>query len=129
MAAGVPIHHSLPGAANVLYINFLGGPLTNTAWNAQYNMGPVTAVPYSMDSQPSFSSDEQTAMSNIWSRVAEDYSPWLVDVTTEPPAQYGPTTGVVMVTHSTSLEGSQLPSSGSGGIAFLNVWGDPQYYP
>ena len=34
----------------------------------------------------SFSTAEKTAMSRVWNRVAEDYAPFQVDVTTESPS-------------------------------------------
>jgi len=30
---GVPIHHSLPGATNKIWLNFIGGTVTGTRWN------------------------------------------------------------------------------------------------
>src|SRR5260221_2264149 len=76
--------HSKPGSQRVIYLDFNGATLTGTAWNE--GGGPITAAPYDLDGNPnSFSANELTQIQNIWQRVAEDYAPFDVDVTTEQP--------------------------------------------
>jgi PKD repeat protein len=83
--------HSRPGSGKVLYLDFDGAVVSNTAWNASYNSGAtINAAPFDIDSNPSsFSDSEKRMIQNIWLRVSEDYAPFDLDVTTEePPAGY-----------------------------------------
>ncbi len=127
---GVPLLHSLPGSPNVIYLNFLGGQLVNRAWNDNYGIPVIQALPYSLDSNNAFSAQEIVSMANIWRRVAEDYSPWMVDVTTERPAAFTSTVLEAMITKSVDAAGVNLPASFAGGIAYLDIIGfyDALYY-
>jgi PKD repeat protein len=80
--------HSLPGSNRIIYLDFNGATVSGTAWNANYNGGyDIIAAPFSLDSDSStFSTTELQHIQNIWKRVAEDYAPFDVDVTTEEPA-------------------------------------------
>src|SRR5205823_1689886 len=77
--------HSRPGAKKIIYLDFNGYVLTGTAWNAEYNAGqPINCPPFDFEGGPSvFTSNELSAIQQIWQRVAEDYAPFEVDVTTE----------------------------------------------
>ena len=66
-------------------------------------------------------------MGRIWARVAEDYSPWQVDVTTERPAVFTAKTGHIMVTSSTDANGKLMPANTGGGVAYVNVFGLANY--
>jgi hypothetical protein len=126
-ATGVPILHSRPGSVNVLYLDFDGHTITGTAWNAG-RAATLVATPYDTDGVPgTFGSAEQTAMERIWARVAEDYAPFQVDVTTEPPAAFTSTTGRVLVTRSVDQNGNAMPSSTAGGVAYVGVFGRADY--
>lgn len=127
---GVPIFHSLPGSPNVIYLNFLGGHIAGTAWNDNYGLAPFDALPYNLDGVAGLSASEQGAIANIWRRVAEDYSPWQVDVTTERPANFTTTTLMAMITKHISATNTPLPSSYAGGVAYLDLMGfyDAAYY-
>jgi hypothetical protein len=110
--------HSRPGAPNVIYLNFVGATVTNTAWNTSENWTAFQAVAFSTDSDfGTFSDAEQTAIKRIWQRVAEDYAPFNVDVTTEAPASIGMRTAVALITRSTDANGAANPSSSAGGVA------------
>ena len=119
------MHHSLPGSPRSLYLHFLGGNVTNTQWNLNSGVPVWTTLPFDTDGVPlPFSTAERASISSIWSRVAEDYSPFNIDVTTEPPsAAHASTTVVVVVTSSVDANGASLPYGDSGGIAFVNVFG------
>lgn len=80
--------HSLPGSSKVIFLDFDGATVTGTAWNSSYNGGAaIIAAPFDLDGNPStFSATELQRIQNIWKRVAEDYAPFDVDVTTEEPA-------------------------------------------
>jgi hypothetical protein len=126
--AGVPIHHSLPGAPNTIYIDFDGMDISGTAWNAEFNVPVWNARPYDLDGNDnSFSAAEQVAMSRIWSRMAEDFASFNVDVTTEEPAVFGPRVGRYLVTFSRDKQNRALPFETSGGVAYMSVFGNSNY--
>lgn len=77
--------HSRPGAQRTIYLDFNGATLTNTAWNG--NGSTITAGPFDADGSVStdFSDAELERIQLIWQRVAEDYAPLDIDVTTEEP--------------------------------------------
>ncbi|MEI8180374.1 PKD domain-containing protein [Aestuariivirga sp.] len=77
--------HSHPGANRTIYLDFTGATITNTAWNSNGNT--ITATPYDIDGNPAaFSTAELQRIQYIWQRVAEDYAPFDVDVTTQQPS-------------------------------------------
>ncbi len=78
--------NSKPGAKRTIYLNFVGATLTGTAWNQSTGQSTITALPFDLDGLPySFSNTELERIQHIWKRVAEDYSAFDVNVTTEPP--------------------------------------------
>ncbi|HKS38448.1 MAG TPA: M12 family metallo-peptidase, partial [Verrucomicrobiae bacterium] len=120
--------HSRPGAPNVLFLNFSGENVSNTAWNTSLGRTLVPAVPFSTDSDFSMFSDaEQLAIKRIWQRVAEDYAPFNIDVTTERPASFGTRTAHALITRNTDANGDANPSSTAGGVAYVNVFGNANY--
>lgn len=77
--------HSRPGSKRTIYLNFKGATLTGTVWNTS-SQPTITALPFDTDGVPySFSTAELERIRYIWQRVAEDYAPFEVDVTTEAP--------------------------------------------
>jgi PKD repeat protein len=120
--------HSRPGARRTVYLNFAGATLTGTAWNQSSGQSTITAQPFDLDGLPySFSSTELQRIQYIWKRVAEDYSAFDVNVTTEPPPAdklsrssssddtFGTT---VLITRRTFYNCS------CGGVAYLTVFDD-----
>jgi hypothetical protein len=78
---GIPIHHSNPGAGITIYLDFNGEPMSGTTWGTNAFSG------LTIDADPStFEVAEQAVISRTWGRVAEDFAPFDVDVTTERPA-------------------------------------------
>lgn len=78
--------HSLPGAQRTIYLDFDGATVSGTAWNEWNGLPASPLPPYDTDGNPgSFSPGEQDAIQRAWARVAEDFAPFAVDVTTEPP--------------------------------------------
>lgn len=78
--------HSRPSAKRIIYLDFNGHVLTGTAWNTYSPTTPATinAPAWSSDADPTtFNDAERTKIQYIWQRVAEDYAPFDVDVTTE----------------------------------------------
>ena len=136
-ASGTFALHSRPGSRRVVYLDFDGHTISGTAWNGA-TAGPCYADAYDSDGVPgSFSQAELEAISGVWARVAEDYAPFDVDVTTADPGpsaitrsslfdqRYGTR---VLVTNSRTLcaNGKTLYSSvcsgGCGGIAYVGVF-------
>lgn len=118
------VFHSRPGSANVLYLDFGGENVSGTAWNNSLGRSLIPAVAFSTDSDYSTLSDaEQLAIKRIWQRVAEDYSPFDIDVTTERPAVFGTRTAHALITRNTDANGAANPSSTAGGVAYVNVFG------
>jgi alpha-tubulin suppressor-like RCC1 family protein len=128
--AAPPVFHSRPGATRVIYLDFNGHEVTGTAWNdADVGSGrpavaSYLAKAYDTDANPTtFSDAEQAAILNIWRRVAEDFRPFDVDVTTEEPAVFTNQTLRALITHGTDGNGVALPSSATaGGVAYLDIF-------
>ena len=76
--------HSLPGATKVIYLDFDGHTTTGTYWNGSYG-ATIVSAPFNVDGVAGFSSAELEEIQFIWQRVAEDYLPYGVDVTTQDP--------------------------------------------
>jgi len=121
--------HSKPGAANVVYVNLVGFNFSGTAWNAYTGVSNYQAKPYDTDGDSSsFSATERKAIGEIWHRIAEDYAPFDIDVTTEAPPVFGPNVGHILITSGRDAKGDLLPSGdSSGGIAYVGVWGNSSY--
>jgi hypothetical protein len=80
----VPQLSSRPGAAATLYLDFDGH--FESSWKSYSN---ITSPAYSRDSDPtSFSATELTSINELWTRVAEDFAPFNINVTTVTPASF-----------------------------------------
>ncbi len=77
--------HSRPGASRTIYLDFNGHTLSGNGWTVNYNAGAnIVAPAFDTDGNPgSFSTAERNVVIETWQRVAEDYAPFDVDVTTE----------------------------------------------
>ena len=123
--ASVPVYHSRPGATKVIYLDFNGHIVTGTQWNTANSVTSYDCMPYDLDGDyTTFSDEEQTRIQRIWARVAEDYAPFDVDVTTEQPATFTRYTARALITRNTDRNGVALPSSTGGGVAYLDVFGE-----
>ncbi|MEZ5126738.1 MAG: PKD domain-containing protein [Thermoleophilia bacterium] len=79
--------HSLPGAARTLYLDFTGDTLVGSAWNEYTHTQILVCPPWDTDGDPAtFGDDERAAIQHVWQRVAEDYAPFAIDVTTQEPS-------------------------------------------
>lgn len=109
--AQVPIYSSYPGASAVLFLDFDGHTVAGTAWN--YN-GPIVCGGSGLD---------DTKITTVFSRVAEDYRPFNINVTTDSTKFLAAPLDKrmrVIITVSSSWYGS------AGGVAFIGsfTWGD-----
>ncbi|MBB5204367.1 PKD repeat protein [Inhella inkyongensis] len=119
--------HSRPGAKRTIYLNFKGATLTGTAWNSAGTS--ITALPYDLDGIPySFNTTELQRIQGVWQRVAEDFAPFDVNVTTEAPppealSRAGSTDQVfgttVLITNSNGVY-----SCSCGGVAYIGAFDD-----
>lgn len=135
-AAAVPISpfpanlvfHSRPGAPNVIYLNFAGETVQNTAWNSSLGRTTIPAVAFSSDSdRTTFSDSEQLAIRRMWQRVAEDYAAFNVDVTTERPNTFTTRTAMAVITRNTDADGQPNPASTAGGVAYVGTFATSTY--
>jgi hypothetical protein len=87
MALDVPAFSSLPGANQTIYLDFNGHTTTGTSWNSSYGVTSINSPAYSTDADTAnFSASELSTIQQVWKRVAEDFAPFNVNVTTvEPP--------------------------------------------
>lgn len=77
--------HSRPGSNRVVYLDFNGHSVAGTAWN---DGARIDAPGFDLDGNPgAFSDTEKTRIQQIWQRVAEDFAPFDVDVTTQEPGE------------------------------------------
>jgi PKD repeat protein len=120
--------HSKPGAKRTIYLNFQGATINNSAWGSG-----LTALPFDMDGAPySFSTAELQRIQGIWQRVAEDFAPFDVNVTTQVPSSdlitrsgsaddvFGTT---VLITSTAGVYDCSC-----GGVAYLGVFDDTSDY-
>jgi len=104
--------NSYPGASNVIFLDFNGHTVSGTMWNVN---GPFTC---------NSSGLSDAAITEAFNRVAEDYRPFNINVTTnETKYNSAPYNKRMRVVITTSYE---WYSSGAGGVAYINsfTWGD-----
>jgi len=105
-SAQTPIYNSYPAAQAVILLDFDGHYVTGTDWNMS---GPIDAGPSNLNNNQ---------IAEIFSRVAEDYRPFNINVTTDE-ARYwaAPARQRMRVILTISHE---WYGNGAGGVAFLN---------
>jgi PKD repeat protein len=116
--------HSLPGASRVLYLDFDGHTTSGTSWNSSFAGGAtIVSQPFDLDGDPTtFNAAERSLILAIWKRVAEDYAPFAIDVTTQDP-------GVEALRKTTSSDNAygvrvvisptNWYNAGAGGVAYV----------
>jgi len=103
---------SYPSASAVILLDFDGHYVAGTMWNVY---GPYTCNSSGLDN---------ASITEVFNRVAEDYRPFNINVTTdETKYNAAPATKRIRVVITTSYE---WYGSGAGGVAYLNsfTWGD-----
>jgi autotransporter-associated beta strand protein len=133
-----PAFHSKPGAPNTIYLDFNGAYVTGKAWT--YTDGTNTwntwdCPAWSTDGNTTtFSVSEQNDIRRMWERVAEDYAPFDVNVTTDvafDPDNYTGNknkVGWLLITPTTDKNGVRCPHFGYGGIAYVGVFGNSNFF-
>ena len=107
----VPIYNSYPAVAPVIFLDFDGHTVSGTGWNFD---GPIYCGASGLDS---------TKITEIFNRVAEDYRPFTVNVTTDSTRYWSAPANQrtrVVVTVTSDWYGS------AGGVSFIGsfTWGD-----
>lgn len=118
--------HSRPTAPRKIYLDFDGHTTSGTWWNEDTNGAPIVSTAFDTDgNSASFSSAEVEAIQQMWQRVAEDYAPFEVDVTTQDPG----VDGLRRTSSGDEYFGVRVvisPTDGwfgnSGGVAYLSVF-------
>ncbi len=110
--SGLPALSSNPTAAKKLYLDFNGH--VQSSWGSFSN---VVTPAFDQDGRPSsLSSGELAAIREIWTRVAEDYAPFNINVTTiDPGLAAGGVARVVIGGHYSDWYGSS-----AGGVAYVS---------
>ncbi|MFO0797136.1 MAG: Ig-like domain-containing protein [Gemmataceae bacterium] len=123
--------HSNPTANHTIYLDFDGhttGDVTGTSWDN------LTSPAYDpAGNGTAFSDAEKQTIQKIWARVAEDYAPFNVDVTTQEPANLedlrkfgtGDTRWGVRVV----VTPNDAPAPGSGGVAYVGSFNYSNFTP
>jgi len=115
--------HSNPTATKTIFLDFDGYAINNTLWELGGNLSLKSFY-------TTFDSGALTEIQRIWQRVAEDFSPFNVNVTTQDPGtealrKFG--TGddrwgirVAFTSNLNLLTGKAIINAGGGGTAFGN---------
>ncbi|MEG4634711.1 Ig-like domain-containing protein, partial [Microcoleus sp. AR_TQ3_B6] len=121
--ASLPLLSSNPSATSKIFLDFNGHTTSGTDWNTFYNRGANIVTPaYSIDADTTtFSTTEVATIQEIWQRVAEDYAPFNVDVTTIDPGNLNAANNIRVVIGG-SWDQWYEESGGAGGVAWLNSW-------
>ncbi|HOW96604.1 MAG TPA: zinc-dependent metalloprotease family protein [Kiritimatiellia bacterium] len=123
-----PAYSSKPGSTNVLFLDFNGHVVSNTMWNTAYTQTVWNTTPFDTDGDnTTFSDLEQRYIRQIWERVAEDYAPFDINVTTVQPPLWHRRTGHALITPTTDAGGKRCPHYGYGGIAYVDVFNYASY--
>jgi len=132
--------HSKPGASSVLYVDFDGHVLIGTVWNAGSGQAELDMLPFNLGGGDpyTFTQSELTRIAESWRRVAEDFAPFDIDVTTEEPPyttgadgrrNYASNVGHNLVTRNADANGNDAYSCGCGGVAYYNAFGSNYSQP
>jgi hypothetical protein len=122
--------HSNIGAKHTIYLDFDGHTTINTGWNTYKGISQIVTPKFDFDGNVSvFGNSELERIQYIWQRVAEDFLPFNVNVTTQDPG-----VEALQKTSSTDTQwGIRVSIGGSnadwlgmnaGGVAFINSFND-----
>ena len=108
--------------------------MTGLEWNAAYSAPTITTPPYQSDGDASaaFTAKELSQIVAIWRAVADAYSMFDVDVTTEDPGGVRGSWGAWVCIGGSSKDWlcpTSPASSCAAGIAYTPSFGEAQYQP
>ncbi len=115
LKAQVPILNSYPTSSAVIFLDFDGHYVDNTSWNYA---GPISCDPSGLNN---------TQITEVFNRVAEDYRPFALNITTDSTKYWSAPVSKrtrVIITTTYSWYGS-----GAGGVSFMYTFGDAANTP
>ncbi|MBL8823974.1 MAG: pre-peptidase C-terminal domain-containing protein [Planctomycetia bacterium] len=126
-----PALSSRPGAAYTMYLNFSGFDYPGT-WGGQT---PGVTPAYNGQTGTTFTTTEQANIKNIWSRVAQAYAIFDINVTTVDPAvaagqaandlaRYNYYQNTPRLMHTVIGNGASTFYGSAGGVSYVNVMHD-----
>lgn len=125
--------HSKPGSQRTIFLDFDGTGVSGTQWNAEGLPNGTHPAWDPAGNGPSFSATELTVVQDVWARVAEDYAPFDVDVTTADPGAAAITragagdqvfgTRALITPSDAAIDA--ICGGGCGGVAFMDVFDEP----
>ncbi|KRF19779.1 hypothetical protein ASG90_20335 [Nocardioides sp. Soil797] len=127
--------HSRPGAKRTIYLDFDGERVCDTGWSQNRLTRCFNAPAFDTDGRAGFSAGERRVVQSTWKRVSEDYAPFAVDITTEPPSTQAITRSTradkrfgvhAVITPSNSIRNAVCGGPGCGGVAFVDVFDRPK---
>jgi hypothetical protein len=123
--------HSNPRARRTIFLDFDGTEVKGTAWNRQVGVKNGRHPGWDpANNGRGFTDREKRVVQSVWARVAEDYAPFAIDVTTEQPSD----ARITRSRRGDKAYGTRVLISGSrdahsricdrqcGGVAFINVF-------
>ena len=127
--------HSNPTASKTIYLDFNGHTTAGTAWNKQTGRATINTSAFDFDGNVNvFSNAELERIQFIWQRVAEDFAPFGINVTTQD-------LGADALTNTGGRDNqwgvraaiggsfSDWYGSSAGGVAYVNTFGNAAYGP
>ncbi len=133
--------HSKPGSQRTIYLDFNGQDVSNTVWNTNHGLPAGSHPAWTLDGdQTTFTTAEREAVQSVWQRVAEDYAPFDVDVTTQDPGASALTRvdsgdqvyGTRALISPSTNAANKLCNGGCGGMAYIGVFdttNSSRYHP
>lgn len=125
--------HSRPGSARTILLDFDGQDLTDSIWNPN-RPERFSVEAFTLDADAaSFSTAERRDIFTIWQRLAEDFAPFDVDVTTEDPGRAALSrdseADTVYGTRVQITRNTFIPGCGCGGLAYVGIFNQPLPHP
>jgi hypothetical protein len=112
--------HSNPNAKAKIFLDFDGGITSGAFWNSIKGGANIVTPGFSLDTDTTtFTTTELTRIENIWKRVAEDFSPFNIDITTEDPKTFTAKSAIRVAIGGSS---SDWYGSSAGGVAYVGSW-------
>lgn len=124
--------HSLPGSRKTIFLDFDGVDVTTNAWTTQKGLPTGNHAGWDPKGDgAAFDDAERAAIQEVWARVAEDFAPFDIDVTTQDPGAAALTRtgssdldyGTHLVVTDSASAWSSLCGSSCGGVAWLGTFG------
>ncbi|MQW76104.1 hypothetical protein GHK92_09470 [Nocardioides sp. dk4132] len=121
--------NSLPGASRTIYLDFDGVEISSSygsAWQQSHGLSGSVPGWDPKNNGAAFNDDEKRAVIEVWQRVAEDFHPFNVNVTTIAPADLLTFRGYHAVITGDRAAHKALCDEGCGGIAYVGI--DPYWH-